>query len=252
MQQSDHRHCPGKLFVVGIGPGNSLDRTARALKAVGLSDVIVGYESYLDKIPDLLLGKEVISSGMKKEKERACAAVERALLGETVSLISSGDSGIFGMAGLALEIIHAKKVDIEVEIVPGVTAASAAAAKLGAPLMLDFAVISLSDLLVPWTEIEQRLIAVAPLSMTVCLYNPKSTKRTRQIEIAAKIFRAHRSGSIPIGICTALGTPEEKAVITTLDRFLEEEITMKSIVIIGSERTEILGPYMVTLRGYSL
>jgi precorrin-3B C17-methyltransferase len=252
MQQSHHRNCPGKLFVVGIGPGHPQDRTVRAESAIRKSDVIVGYESYLDKISDLLSGKEVISSGMKKEKERAGAAVDHAMDGKTVSLISSGDAGIYGMAGLALEIIHAKNIRVEVEIVPGVTAASAAAAKLGAPLMLDFAVISLSDLLVPWTEIEQRLTAVAPLSMIVCLYNPKSRKRIRQIEIAAKILRGHRSGSVPVGICTALGTPEERTVLTTLDRFLEEEINMKSIVIIGSERTETLGPYMVTLRGYSL
>lgn len=252
MQQHHHRGRPGKLFVVGIGPGNVLDRTYRAVQTIGVSDTIVGYERYIDKIPDLVFGKEVISSGMKKEKERAYTAVERALDGKTVSLISSGDAGVFGMAGLALEIVHLNNIDLAVEIVPGVTAASAAAAKLGAPLMLDFAIVSLSDLLVPWAEIEARLSALSPLDMSVCLYNPKSKKRVHQIEKAAKIFCADRQGNTPVGICTALGSAEEKIILTTLDGFLKQNITMKSIVIIGSARTKIIGPHMITLRGYLL
>jgi precorrin-3B C17-methyltransferase len=118
--------------------------------------------------------------------------------------------------------------------------------------MLDFAAVSLSDLLVPWEEIEARLNALAPLDMAVCLYNPKSRKRTRQIEMAADIFRAYRAGTVPVGICTALGTVEERTVLTDLSRFLDEKINMRSIVIVGSQRTKSLGAFMVTLRGYDL
>ncbi len=252
MQRNHHRHGQGKLFVVGIGPGNALDRTHRAEDAIRRAGIVVGYSTYLDKISDLIDGQEIISSGMRKEKERARSAIERAAQGRAVALVSSGDAGVYGMAGLALEIIHAENTDLYVEIVPGVTAASVAAARLGAPLMLDFAAISLSDLLVPWEEIEARLKAVAPLDMAVCLYNPKSKRRTRQIEIAADILRAHRADTTPVGICTAMGTAEEHAVLSDLDHFLEEEISMKSIVVVGSQRTKILGSFMVTLRGYVL
>jgi precorrin-3B C17-methyltransferase len=238
--------------VVGIGPGDPLDRTHRAEDAIRRADIVVGYSTYLDKISDLIDGQEIVSSGMRKEKERARRSVESAVEGRTVALVSSGDAGVYGMAGLALEIIHAEKVALDVEIVPGVTAASAAAARLGAPLMLDFAAISLSDLLVPWEEIEARLQALAPLHMAVCLYNPKSRRRTRQIEIAADILRAHRAGTVPVGICTALGTAEERTVLSDLNRFLEEEISMKSVILVGSQRTKILGDFMVTLRGYVL
>ena len=238
--------------MVGIGPGNPLDRTRRAEDAIRCADTIVGYAPYLDKIADLIHRQEVVSSGMRQEIARVEIAVKRAMHGEKVALISSGDAGIYGMAGPALEMIHAQGDRIDVEIVPGVTAASAAAAALGAPLMLDFAVLSLSDLLVPWAEIQERLRALAPLDMAVCLYNPKSKKRTHQIEDAANILRAHRDGSVPVGICTAVGTAEERIVTTCLDRFLDEEINMKSIVVVGSSRTRDLGRFMVTLRGYDI
>ena len=252
MQRNYHRHGPGKLFVVGIGPGNPLDRTRRAEEAIRCADTVVGYGPYLKKIADLIDRQDVVSSGMRQEISRVEIAVNRAMQGEKVALISSGDAGIYGMAGPSLEMIHALEDRLDVEIVPGVTAASAAAAALGAPLMLDFAVISLSDLLVPWTEIEERLRAVAPLDMAVCLYNPKSKKRTHQIEAAANILRAYRDGSVPVGICTAVGTAEERIVTTCLGRFLDEEIDMKSIVLVGSSRTRDLGRFMVTLRGYNI
>jgi precorrin-3B C17-methyltransferase len=252
VQRNYHRHGQGKLFVVGIGPGNPLDRTHRAEDAIRRAGIVVGYSTYLDKISDLIDGQEIVSSGMRKEKERARSAVEAAIEGRTVALVSSGDAGVYGMAGLALEIIHAEKVALDVEIVPGITAASVAAARLGAPLMLDFAALSLSDLLVSWEEIESRLQALAPLDMAVCLYNPKSKRRTRQIETAADILRDHRAGTVPVGICTAMGTAEERTVLSDLDSFLEEEISMKSVVVVGSQRTKILGSFMVTFRGYVL
>lgn len=242
----------GKLFVVGIGPGNSMDRTRRAEWAIDSSQVVVGYRRYLDLITDLTDGKELVCSGMTKEMDRCRTAVERADKGQIVSLISSGDSGIYGMAGLALELAAVEGRRFPVEIVPGVTAASAAAAKLGAPLMLDFACISLSDLLVPWETIRQRLEAVAAADLVVALYNSRSTKRTRQLEEAAAIFRRVRAGSTPVGIGTAIGTENEHIVVTDLDRFLDFEITMRSIVLVGNRSSRVIEGFFVTPRGYAV
>ncbi len=252
MQRNHHRHGPGKLFVVGIGPGHPLDRTRRAEQAIRDSEIVVGYKSYLEKITDLTADREVVSSGMRHETERGERAIDLALEGRTVSLVSSGDPGIYGMAGLALEMLHARGTTAAVEVIPGVTAASAAAARLGAPLMLDFAVVSLSDLLVPWDAIERRLRGLAPLQLVVCLYNPKSKKRVQQIERAAEIFRVHRPAATPVGVCTALGTAEERTVLTDLGSFTQQEIDMKSLVIIGADNTRTLGSYLVTARGYRL
>lgn len=167
-----------------------------------------------------------------------------------MSLVSSGDPGIYGMAGLALELAHHEKYDVSIEICPGVTAAGAAAAVLGAPLMLDFAVISLSDLLVPWEFIVNRLKAVAEADLVVALYNPRSKKRVRQLEEAADIFRAHRPPTTPVGIVTAAGTDEQRTVLSDLGRFLDEDITMRSIVIIGNRSSVIIDGHLITPRGY--
>ncbi len=187
----------GKIYVVGIGPGGRGHRTCRAVEAIAESRVVAGYHPYLELVADLTAGKELIASGMTHEVQRCRQALQRAAQGEVVSLLSSGDPGIYGMAGLALEIRHAEGFDVAVEIVPGVTAASAAAAALGAPLMLDFAAISLSDLLVPWETIRQRLAAVAAADLVVALYNPRSAKRVRQLEEAVAIFRGSRPGETP-------------------------------------------------------
>ena len=172
------RSGPGKLYVVGIGPGGRPHRTFRAVEAIAESRVVVGYTPYLESIADLTEGKELIASGMTFEVQRCRQALARAAAGDVVALISSGDAGIYGMAGLALELAEAEGLHVPIEIVPGVTAASAAAAALGAPLMLDFAVISLSDLLIPWESIRRRLEAVAGADFVVALYNPRSKKRT--------------------------------------------------------------------------
>ena len=158
--------------MVGIGPGGPLDRTRRTEEAIGACRVIVGYTLYLKLIADLTEGKELLSSGMTKEKERCRQALQRASLGEQVALISSGDSGVYGMAGLAIELAAAEGISVPIEIIPGVTAAIAAAAKLGAPLMCDYATISMSDLLVPWEIIRSRIEALAAADMTVAIYNP--------------------------------------------------------------------------------
>ncbi|MFH1116402.1 MAG: precorrin-3B C(17)-methyltransferase [Pseudomonadota bacterium] len=243
---------PGKLFVVGIGPGGPLDRTRRAEQALAGSDVVVGYARYLDLISDLTEGKELISSGMTKERERCRAAIEKAKEGRTVALISSGDAGIYGMAGLALEMVAADDNPVPIEIVPGITAAGAAAARLGAPLMLDFACISLSDLLVPWETIVHRLEAVAAGDLVVALYNPRSKKRKSQLDEAAGIFLKYRNGKTPVGIGTAVGTPDECITMATLDNFLHLEITMRSIVVIGNSSSKIIGGFFVTPRGYKV
>ena len=238
--------------MVGIGPGDPLDRTRRAEQAIEQSGVIVGYKRYLELIKDLTVGKELVSSGMTREKERCRAAIERAEQGAVVALVSSGDAGIYGMAGLALEMAKIERKTIPIEIVPGVTSATASAAKLGAPLMLDFACISLSDLLVPWEIIRKRLEAVAAADLVIALYNPRSKKRTAQLDEAAAIFRKYRKGSVPVGICTAVGTEDEQITLTNLDQFLEHEINMRSIVIVGNSSSKIVENLFVTPRGYEV
>ena len=252
MRRSNNSGGEGKLFVVGIGPGGPLDRTPRAELALAQSDVVVGYKRYLDHIRDLTEGKELISSGMTKETERCRAAIDRANQGATVALVSSGDAGIYGMAGLALELASNVGTSFPIEIVSGVTSASATAARLGAPLMLDFACISLSDLLAPWSMIQQRLEAAAAADFVVALYNPRSKGRTQQLDEAAKIFRRHRDGATPVGIGTAVGTDEESIILSNLDHFLDLEINMRSIVIIGNKSSKIIDGWFVTPRGYQL
>jgi precorrin-3B C17-methyltransferase len=214
--------------------------------------VVVGYKRYLDLIADLTADKELISSGMTKETERCEAAVQRAEQGETVALVSSGDAGIYGMAGLALELAQKSETPVPVEIVAGVTASTATAARLGAPLMLDFACISLSDLLVPWTMIRQRLEAVAAADLVVALYNPRSKKRTDQLEEAAAIFLRNRPGTTPVGVGTAVGTADETIVVSDLDHFLTLDINMRSIVIVGNSTSKIVNGWFVTPRGYAV
>ncbi len=227
-----------------------MDRTCHAEQAIAQSTVVVGYTRYLKLIEDLTSGKELIASGMKQETERCRAALGRARGGETVALISSGDPGIYGMAGLAIELAVTEAASVPVEIIPGVSAANATAARLGAALMLDFATISLSNLLVPWETIRARLEAVASVDLVVALYNPRSKKRVKQLEEAALIFRRHRPETTPVGVGTAVGTPEERLVLTDLAHFLEVEITMRSVVLVGNRTSRCIGGWFLTPRGY--
>jgi precorrin-3B C17-methyltransferase len=213
---------------------------------------VVGYDVYVDLIRDLTAGKEVISTGMTGEVERCEIALRRAAGGATVAVVSSGDPGVYGMAGLVIEQAQQMGLDVPIEVVPGVSACLAAAAQLGAPLMLDFVCISLSDLLVPWEQILERLDAVARTGLVAALYNPRSRRRIRQLEAAAEIFRRYRAPSTPVGIATALGLEEERIVLTDLGGFLAEEIGMRSIVVIGSSSTRVVRGRMVTPRGYEL
>lgn len=237
--------------MVGIGPGNPLDRTKRAELAIAQSSIIVGYEPYLDSISDITADKLLISSGMRAEVERCTLAIEHASSGKTVSLISSGDPGVYGMAGLALEIAQKSKSPCAIKIVPGVTAATAAAS-LGAPLMTDFAVVSLSDLLVPWEQIEKRLKSLAESGMVTVLYNPKSNSRTEPFFSMIEIFQKFRPGTTPVGIVTNASSEGERVLITTLSELAATDVNMKSVVIICNEQTNTDNNCLIAQRGYRL
>jgi precorrin-3B C17-methyltransferase len=244
----------GKLFIVGIGAGGLDEMTLRARKAIASSQVIVGYSRYTGLIAPLCKGKIVIASGMGREVERCKAALREALLGKKVSLVSSGDSGIYGMAGLVLEIALGKGIEDRsaIEIIPGVPAFVAAAARAGAPLMNDFAVLSLSDLLTPWKTIEKRLDAAASGDFVVCLYNPKSRQRVEQIKKAQKIFLKYRGKSTPCAVLRNVSRPGETVRVTTLGELLQQTIDMRSIVIIGNSQTTGSGAWLMTARGYKM
>lgn len=238
--------------------------------AVEGADVIIGYETYLNLITPLLEGKEVISSGMMQEIERCNKAIEIAFEGKVVALISGGDPGIYGMAGLVLELLknsnkfgvasserrqilktpNSKLQTIYVEVIPGIAALNAAASRLGAPLMHDFASISLSDLLTPWDVIVKRLEASAVSDFVIVLYNPKSKRRTEQIKIAHEIISKYRNPETPVGIVRDATKPDETIVVTTLGQMLKHKIDMQSIIIIGNSQTFIWKNWMVTPRGY--
>ena len=179
-------------------------------------------------------------------------ALERAEAGQTVALVSSGDPGVYGMAGLVLELAGARESAVQIEIVPGVSAANALAARLGAPLMCDFATLSLSDLLVPWETIRGRLEAVAAADLVAAIYNPRSQKRSHQLDEAAEIFRRHRPGTTPVGVGTAVSAPEERILLSDLDHFLDLPIDMRSVVIIGNRSTKRIEEWFVTPRGYEV
>jgi len=189
---------------------------------------------------------------MTQEVQRCRSALERARDGAVVALVSSGDAGVYGMAGLAIEMADDEGIRVPIEIIPGVSAANAAAARFGAPLMLDYACISLSDLLVPWETIRARVEAVAAADLVVALYNPKSTKRVTQIEEVAAILKRHRPGTTPVGVATAVGQPDEQIVLTDLEHFLECDISMRTVVIIGNRSSKCLDGWFITPRGYQL
>jgi len=244
----------GMIVLVGIGPGNLEDMTLRARAALERADTVVGYSTYIKLVEPLTRGREIIASGMTREQERCRMAIDEALQGKTVALISSGDSGVYGMAGLLLELLGNSGLaeKIPVEIVAGVPAFIAAAAALGAPLMNDCAIVSLSDLLTPWELIEKRLAAAAEGDFVTCLYNPKSATRTGQIDRAIHIFRRHRDNDTPAAIVRSVTRPEEHIVRTTLTHVLDFDMDMLCLVIIGNSATRMQGEWMITPRGYTL
>ncbi len=240
----------GKLWVVGLGPGDVLHLTPAARAAIEQADCVAGYKTYLELIPELIAGKEQLSSGMRQEVERCKLALERAEAGAKVVLVCSGDAGVYGMAGLVLELLDGRQLDVE--MVPGVSAVQAAAARLGAPLMHDFSVISLSDLLTPWPLIRQRLNAAASADFVIALYNPKSKGRTTQIVAARDILMRHRAPQTPVGIVRNACRAGEEICLTNLAEMLECEIDMFSLVLIGNSTTYVdAARRMVTPRGYA-
>lgn len=245
----------GILYVVGIGPGAQDHATPAALKAIAESQLVVGYTTYIKLVRHLLEGKEIVKTGMTEEIGRARAAIERARDGATVSLISSGDAGVYGMAGLVFQVLKEmgwKKGDSpELRLIPGMTALNSCASLVGAPLVHDSCSISLSDLLTPWSVIEKRIEAAASADFVIGLYNPASGRRTRQIVDAQAIIRRHREGNTPVALVKSAYRDMEQVVLTNLDTFLDYEIGMLTTVIIGSSNTFMFEGYMVTPRGYT-
>jgi len=236
-------------MVVGLGPGDTNLLTSRARECIQQADLLIGYKTYLDLIKDLVNDKKRISSGMRKEVDRARLAVDEACAGKIVVVVSSGDPGVYGMAGIILEVAENK---VPVEVIPGVTAATAAASVLGAPLMHDFAVISLSDLLTPWDKICKRLETAAMGDFVIVLYNPKSKGRPENINKAREILMQHRDPENPVGIVHCARRGDESFIISTLKDMVDEEIDMLTTVIIGNTQTRVEFGQMITPRGYLL
>jgi len=244
----------GKLLFVGIGPGQLNQITPAAKTAIVSADVIIGYSLYIDLIAPLRRPGQIVEAfPITRERERGERAIELANWGLTVAVISSGDCGIYGMAGLVMEQLRSSgwdgKIPI-VEVLPGITAMQAAAAKVGAPLMHDFCAISLSDLLTPWEVIEKRLHAAAQADFVTALYNPKSANRTQQIVTAQEIFLQYRKADTPVAIVRSVYRESEQITLTTLDKFLEIPIDMLTTVLIGNQSTKTHGDWMITPRGY--
>ncbi|WP_199615777.1 precorrin-3B C(17)-methyltransferase [Paenibacillus alkalitolerans] len=244
----------GKLLVIGFGPGAFEHITERAREAIDESDVIIGYNTYVDLIRGLLTDQEIIRTGMTEEVSRAQEAVRQAELGKKVAVISSGDAGVYGMAGLVYEVLiekgWAQQSGIEVEVIPGISAINSCASLLGAPVMHDACTISLSDHLTPWDVIAKRVEAAASADFVIALYNPRSGRRTRQIVETQRIVLKHRSADTPVGLVKSAYRDREQIVITTLGGMLEHDIGMLTTVIIGNSTTFMYDGLMITPRGY--
>jgi len=243
------------LYVVGIGPGAQAHATPAALEAIADAELVVGYTTYIKLVRHLLEGKEIVKTGMTEEIERARIAVLRARDGGKVALISSGDAGVYGMAGLVFQVLKEmgwkRDGSPELRIVPGMTALNSCASLVGAPLVHDFCSISLSDLLTPWSVIARRIEAAVGADFVIGLYNPASGRRTRQIVEAQAIIRRHREGSTPVALVKSAYRKLQHAVLTDVDHFLEYEIGMLTTVLVGSSNTFVYEGYMVTPRGYT-
>jgi precorrin-3B C17-methyltransferase len=246
---------PGKIMLVGLGPGGQEHLTARARAAIAEADTVIGYATYIRLVADLLVGKEVIKKAMTEELDRASAAFDRARQGRNVALISSGDAGVYGMAGPTFELLFqagwTPDSAIEVEIVPGASALNSCAALVGAPLTHDFCAISLSDLLTPWPTIARRLDAVARADFVVALYNQKSGRRARQIVEAQRLFLRHRDPRTPVAVVKSAYRSQQQIEFTTLAKMDQAEIGMVTTVLIGNSSTFVRHGLMVTPRGYT-
>ncbi len=240
----------GKIYVVGIGPGNMEDISIRAYNTLKNVDIIAGYITYVDLVKDEFSEKEFYVSGMKKEIDRCEKVLELAKEGKKVALISSGDAGIYGMAGIMIEV--ALGSGIEVEIIPGITSSVAGASLVGAPLMHDQAVISLSDLLTDWEVITKRIDRASDGDFVISLYNPKSKGRTEQIVEAREIMLKYKAATTPVALLRHVGREDENYTLTTLEDMLNHEIDMFTVVIVGNSKTYVKDGKMITPRGYHL
>ena len=239
------------LYVVGLGPGGSRWMTWEARAALEQAEVLCGYTVYLDLIRGEFPDKEYFSTPMTQEIERCRAALERARSGRTTALVCSGDAGVYGRAGPVLELAP-QFPEVEIQVVPGVTAALAGAAVLGAPLMHDFTVLSLSDLLTPWEVIRRRLELAAQGDFVLCLYNPSSRRRRDHLRMACDIVLAHRGPETVCGWVRNAGRAQEEHQVLTLGELQEAQVDMFTTVFIGSAATRRIGDRMVTPRGYEL
>ncbi|MCI5902175.1 MAG: precorrin-3B C(17)-methyltransferase [Blautia sp.] len=238
-----------KIYVVGIGPGAYDQMTGKAIQALRDSDVIIGYTVYVDLVKDHFSDKTFMTTPMKKEVDRCVLAFEEAQKGQTVSMICSGDAGVYGMAGLMYEV-GVGYPQTELEIIPGVTAATGGAAVLGAPLIHDFCLISLSDLLTPWEKIEARLLGAAQADFVVCLYNPSSKKRHDYLKRACELLMTYKSPDTVCGIVSQIAREGEESRVMTLRELSDTQVDMFTTVFIGNSQTRNIGGKMVTPRGY--
>lgn len=241
----------GKIYVIGIGPGSERDLTIGARDILGKVDVVVGYKYYFQFVAHYLQpDAECVDTGMRQETARAREAFRFADEGKEVAVISSGDAGIYGMAPLIYEMAEELKSDIEIEVLPGISAFQTAASILGAPIGHDFCSISLSDLMTPWAKIERRIIAAAEADFITAIYNPKSVKRYWQIERLRELFLKERDANTPVGIVRQAGREDQEVTYTTLAEFDAEQIDMFTMVIIGNSQTFTTRNRMITPRGY--
>jgi precorrin-3B C17-methyltransferase len=242
--------CNGRLAVVGMGPGGLEAMTREVYKLLKDADVCIGYHKYIALLPEDLRGLETYDTGMKKEIERCELALELASKGKRVVLVSSGDPGMYAMAGLCFELAKAKNLEDLVQIFPGVSAAQAAAAKLGAPLMHDTAYISLSDLLTPWETIEKRVKLAAEADFVIALYNPRSKGRSEHLKNVIELIKPYKEGNTPIGLVKNAYRENEEIKIETIDTIQYDWVDMFTVVIIGNKETYEWKGKMITPRGY--
>lgn len=238
-----------KLYVIGIGPGECEQMTLKAIHAMEKSEVIIGYTVYVDLVKEHFPGKEFLTTPMKKEVDRCVMAFEEAKKGKVVSMICSGDAGVYGMSGLMYEV-GVNYPEVELEIIPGVTAATGGAAVLGAPLIHDFCLISLSDLLTPWEKIEARLLAAAEADFVVCLYNPSSRKRSDYLQKACDLMMQYKSPETVCGIVSYIGRDGEHYEVMDLKTLRDTKVDMFTTVWVGNSQTKEINGKMVTPRGY--
>lgn len=238
-----------KIYVVGIGPGEYSQMTGMAADALKESDLIIGYTVYVDLVKEYFKGKEFMATPMKKEVDRCILAFQEAEKGKTVAMVCSGDAGVYGMAGLMYEIGE-RYPDVEISVIPGVTAATGGAAVLGAPLIHDFCLVSLSDLLTPWEKIEKRLSCAAQADFVICLYNPSSKKRHDYLKKACEIMLEHKPEDTVCGIVSNIGREGETSRVMSLKELKDTKVDMFTTVFIGNSQTKNLNGKMVTPRGY--